>query len=230
MLDGKPIVVIATIGSENPKTGNMIQTWILKSDVVPFLATKDGSDYSICGDCPQRHFLSGSCYVQTFQGPRAVYEAYKRGNYSKKDHIKLATRALVTTPIRIGAYGDPCAVPFEVWASLLAKGCGRHTGYTHQWQRKDCDPRFKTIVMASCDSIADSEKARANGWRYFLMVNDKANMMLDKTVECLSDSKGITCEECSMCNGTIKNETAVSVAIMVHGARAKRFASMNVLR
>jgi hypothetical protein len=32
-LDGKPIVVVATFNSVNDKTGNMVQTWIIRSDM-----------------------------------------------------------------------------------------------------------------------------------------------------------------------------------------------------
>ena len=53
-LDQAPIVVIATMNSSNVKTGNMIQTWILRSDINPVQAVNDGNDYSICGDCPHR--------------------------------------------------------------------------------------------------------------------------------------------------------------------------------
>jgi hypothetical protein len=42
MIDGKPIVVIATVGSANSKTGAMVQTWIMRQDVEPHHALKTG--------------------------------------------------------------------------------------------------------------------------------------------------------------------------------------------
>ena len=39
MLDGAPIVVIATMKTSNRKTGDMVQTWILRSDVNPVEAS-----------------------------------------------------------------------------------------------------------------------------------------------------------------------------------------------
>ena len=60
LLDGQPIVVIAT-GlarlSANPKTGDMVQTWVLCRDVDPFAAIHNGQDVSVCGDCPLRGIL-----------------------------------------------------------------------------------------------------------------------------------------------------------------------------
>ena len=50
LLDGAPIVAIATMQTSNRKTGNMVQTWILREDVSPVEASKAGADASVCGD------------------------------------------------------------------------------------------------------------------------------------------------------------------------------------
>ena len=52
--DGSPIVVIAIMHSGNTKTGDMVQTHIIRSDISPIDAAADGSDYSICGNCKHR--------------------------------------------------------------------------------------------------------------------------------------------------------------------------------
>ena len=49
VLDGAPIVVIATMKSGNTKTGNMVQVWIIRSDMHPVTASKVGADAAICG-------------------------------------------------------------------------------------------------------------------------------------------------------------------------------------
>ena len=41
MLDGAPIVAIAT-DSSNSKTGGMVQTWILRADIDPVTAARNG--------------------------------------------------------------------------------------------------------------------------------------------------------------------------------------------
>ena len=73
LLDGKPIVVIATYSDRNTKTGKVVQTYILRSDIDPREASKTGADFSICGDCtmrgetttyPERKIAKGRrCYV-----------------------------------------------------------------------------------------------------------------------------------------------------------------------
>ena len=60
--------------SANPKTGDMIQTWILRSDMHPLEAIKSGSDYGICGSCIHRGSYDEfgnpidprTCYVNPF--------------------------------------------------------------------------------------------------------------------------------------------------------------------
>ena len=50
LIDGKPIVMIAITASRNTKTGNMMQTYIIRPDIDPMLANKTGADFSICGN------------------------------------------------------------------------------------------------------------------------------------------------------------------------------------
>ena len=82
----KDIVVIATGikgKSKNPKTGDMVQTWVLLKDERPNDAVKSGADSAICGDCKHRPFNGGKCYVNTWQAPLSVWKAYQKGKYSK---------------------------------------------------------------------------------------------------------------------------------------------------
>ena len=54
LLDGKPIVVIATFSNRNKKTGAVVQTYILCRDISPLEASKTGADFTICGNCIMR--------------------------------------------------------------------------------------------------------------------------------------------------------------------------------
>ena len=57
MIDGAPIVVIVNKidnGSANAKTGAIVQTFIIRSDIAPMAALQSGEDESICGDCAHR--------------------------------------------------------------------------------------------------------------------------------------------------------------------------------
>src|SRR5262245_11467075 len=76
---GGPVVVIATFNTANPKTGNLIQSWVLPAEMSPIRAVKEGLDSIVCGDCK---FRSGNgCYVNSAQAPTSVWHAWRRGNY-----------------------------------------------------------------------------------------------------------------------------------------------------
>lgn len=233
MLDLAPIVVIATgfaNGSKNEKTGNMIQTWIMRSDLPPTFAVKCGLDASICGNCPHRGDGTGkarSCYVAVHQAPLNVWKAYKRGTYDRS-----AVSTLRPNPdviewgegqiIRLGSYGDPLAVPWPVWRLFLERAVGR-TGYTHQWR----EPRawsYAEWLMASCDSEADYHEARAAGWRTFRVVKPEGEK-LDGEMWCPAETRGLTCVECRRCRGS--NTRLHNVAIHVHGSKPRVNAFIN---
>ena len=195
-IDGSPIVAIATMKTNNRKTGDMVQTWILRDDVSPIEAVNLGLDIAICGDCPHRWALRRSgkseqaaCYVNVGQAPLAIWRAYKRGAYCDQ----WSPDVFEGRAIRIGAYGDPVAVPIKVWRSMLIKAIG-HTGYTHQWKYARAKS-YKGLLMASVDSLEESLLALSNGWRFF-RIGEKATA---NDIKCPSDR--ISCEQCKLCSG-----------------------------
>jgi hypothetical protein len=233
MLDGAPIVAIATIGSSNEKTGPMVQTWILRADMDPMEASRQAADGSVCGSCPRRWSTGGDCYVTLFQAPLSVWRAWDRegrpGANMDQDKLVALTLASQGHGFRMGSYGDPAAVPAHIWQSILTMVQPRvHTGYTHQW--RTMAPSFhrdwlQDNIMASCDTIQDAEDARATGWRYFLAVSPElVPDVPEKTVLCLAEreTNPRTCETCGICNGTQgKGTPAVSVFLVEHGARSQ---------
>ena len=195
MLDGAPIVVIATMSTSNVKTGQMVQTWILRADINPVEASKIGQDSSICGNCVHRHYNKGACYVNIGQAPNSVYKGYQRGIYpvfSVDDHAHYFSHR----KIRLGAYGDPAAVPFGVMQSIAALGIG-HTGYTHQADHKGFDGRYFELCKVSADTPRQAAKYQKLGAKTF-RVALAGDALASGELECLSDSKGLQCIDC-MC-------------------------------
>ncbi len=225
-LNGAPIVVIATglrRPSANPKTGPMVQVWILPRDVNPHRATRSGEDASVCGDCPLRYQASvarGSgdavCYVRTSDAPSAVWKTYQAGKYPRGRLGLLAGRR-----VRLGAYGDPAAVPFEVWVDHL-EGARGWTGYTHQW--RTCDPRLAGLVMASCDSPLDAARARWSGWRTFRGKLAEEPAYRGEVVCPATEEGGMrsSCDRCLLCDGSSGlMDKRASITITVHGHNGK---------
>lgn len=228
-LDGAPIVVIATGLEEtrNVKTGAVIQTWILRSDIAPTVAAKVGADASVCGDCPSRGRIEGgenidrACYVVLFHSPLSVWSTYKRGRYlTAWDADTFAGRV-----VRLGSYGDPAAVPFHVWSRLLAGAAG-HTGYTHQWSRF---PELAAWCMASCDSERDRLHARLLGFRTFRVRAQGAPVFKSEVICPASREAGAktVCADCRACGGTTAKARA-DIVIEAHGAANKVAAWLRV--
>lgn len=227
-IDGKtPVVCILTgltrNGSRNTKTGTMLQTWILRADMAPGVAVTARLDVGLCGPCIHRKQANGkrSCYVNVWQGPNAIYKAYRNGSYARVTSSTTVQALVAGRAIRFGAYGDPAAVPVAVWRTLARAATG-HTGYTHQWR----SAKFAALApycQASCDSVADVALARAKGFRgAFLVVPQGADVPAD-ALHCpasVERGKLTQCASCLACNGA----GAALVAIQAHGAGARNYA------
>lgn len=227
-IDGKPVMLIATgleSGSRNAKTGDIVQTWILRADISPTDATKSGDDFSICGACPHRgEIVNGqnvnrSCYVTVFQAPLNVFKTAKAGRYAAPS-LDIGAESLAGRFVRLGAYGDPAAIPFDVWAQLL-KGVIRVTGYTHQWQW--ADSRFAQYCMASADNMQEAESARAIGYRVFRVGSPAEKLVKGAEFLCPASEqagKKLSCADCMACGG-LSSPNKASVFIPAHGAVGK---------
>lgn len=221
VLDGKPIICIATIGSKNAKTGNMVQTWIMREDIHPVEAAKALEDSSVCGGCPLRTGLGGACYVALFQAPAQIWKTYQKGKYAEPTKEEIA-QAMDKKAIRLGAYGDPAAVPFEVWENALSNARA-NTGYTHQLNHKNFDARILKYCMVSAETAKQAQKYHSKNLRTFRVITPNAPLFANEIV-CPSESEGMTCLECKKCNSATDGNNP-SIVIEVHGGRFKKHAA-----
>ena len=224
-IDGKPIVVIAVWSSKNSKTGDMVQTYILRSDIDPRDANKYGEDYSICGNCqhkgkptldPDKVLAEGrSCYVNMGQGVLIVFNSFIAGKYP--DHTT-HTKRMDTgkgRKVRIGTYGDGAAAPNYIWSELLAEADG-HTAYSHNGG----DP---VRYMVSADSLEHAQQAWASKYRTFRVIRNVSELQRNEILCPASKEAGYkaTCQSCLLCGGT--SVQAKSIAIPAHGSGAVHF-------
>jgi hypothetical protein len=225
------IVVIATgfaRKSANPKTGDMIQVWILLREINPVQAIKIGVDSGICFDCKHRgkNGKQRTCYVRVANAPLGVWKAYQRGMYPYlpvERFAEMFERRKVRRKVRFGAYGEPVLIPIEVMAELT-RVSGGWTGYTHQWKQSTYAP-YNAFIMASCDTPEEYAAAKIAGWRTF-RVRTADSPLMSNEISCpASDEAGkrTTCERCKLCSGARPNDPRKDVSIIVHGAGAKRF-------
>jgi len=230
LLDKKPIVVIALAKSRNTKTGNMVQTYILRENIDPREANKTGEDFSICGNCPLKGephneptratAKNRACYVNLGQGVLITYKQYKKGAYpiATSDQIKELGRGRV---VRLGTYGDPASVPRKIW-DLLLDDCVHHTGYSHQHDLKDS---YQDITMKSVETIEQAFKSWAQGVRTFRTINNVNEIVKGQEILCPASKEAgrvKTCATCQLCSGSEYNKTNSkgvlknNVAIVLH--------------
>ena len=218
--DNAPIAAIVTgldRASRNEKTGDMLQVWIIRTDIAPQEAVKTGEDKSVCGNCTHRRGHGGlkDCYVIPHQAPLAVYKNFKAGKYptleSDKD-FSIFDDMLV----RFGAYGDPAFIPLSIIKAITSRAAG-HTGYTHQAQNKAIPNRheYRELLHASADSKRHASILQMRGWRTFETRYDTTDTSGQL---CAAEDKGLSCELCQECNGT----SGQSVYILAHGSQSTK--------
>jgi hypothetical protein len=201
-MDGAPIVLIVSgvQYSANSKTGNMLQTFILRQDILPTDAVKTGLDYSTCGNCPHRPILAKGtghavCYVNVGNAANQLWRKYNAGELLRLPSLKL----LEGRKLRMGSYGDPAMVPYSVWNDVL-KACVSHTGYTSQW-REDFAQDFRYLCQASVSSISAQQEALAMGWKTYLNLPKGSEAPVGSVACPNSSDQNIQCLTCGLCNG-----------------------------
>ena len=233
LIDGAPIIVIAIDSARNTKTGRMVQTYILRADIDPRDASKNGADFSICGNCPHRGVTTNdphakqaknrSCYVLLGQGPLIAYRSMLRGIYPEiSGHAAIAAIGAGKL-VRLGTYGDPAAIPSYIWESLISQAAG-HTAYSHQSATSGADFR-PSYMMQSADTESDARAAWEQGRRTFRVVRSVNDIVKGKEILCPASKEAgrrVTCSQCKLCGGNAIK--AKSIAIPDHGPQRKRAA------
>jgi hypothetical protein len=227
LINGQPIVALAQSDSTNSKTGNMIQTFILDATVDPLTASRTGKDESICGSCPHRgtpnnndkgQATNRTCYVTLAHAPLGKYKAYKKGVYGTQNAtLKEIIQFGSLQGVRLGTYGDPCAVPNVIWQALTSKAL-YSTAYTHA----AINPMPESI-MTSTDNLKQSIDAWGRNERTFRVISHVDQLYKRREVLCPASEemgKRATCASCKLCGGS--KISAKSIAIVAHGTSKRK--------
>jgi len=227
LINGEPIVALAQSDSTNKKTGNMLQTFILDATTDPITASRTGLDASICGSCPHRgtpnnndkgQATNRTCYVTLAHAPLGKYKAYKKGVYGTTTATLKEVESFGSLQgVRLGTFGDPCAVPNDIWKALTSKAL-YSTAYTHA----AINPMPESI-MTSTDNLKQSYKAWGKGERTFRVISSIDQLYKRREVLCPASEemgKRATCASCKLCGGSSIN--AKSIAIVAHGTSKRK--------
>jgi hypothetical protein len=150
-----------------------------------------------------------TCYVRVAHGPNASYKKWERDG--KPEAIDLATFK-ASKPVRVGAYGDPAAFPFETWETLAKNN--KLLGYTHQWREVWFDPRHLELFMASVNSSEDrAELKRRYPTARTYRVMKAGETPEEGEIECPWSTRKVQCADCGLCDATIKAKDIAARAI-----------------
>jgi hypothetical protein len=229
-MDAGPIACVVILESRNQKTGPCLQQYIFRADLPPPEAAARGLDASCCGNCglrgrverlPGQPFeltrnVERECYLLLWREVLQVWREYHAGHYPRFTHPGSIRALGYGRAVRLGAYGDPAAVPRYVHEELIADA-RLALGYTHQWRSR---PDLKAFCMASVDSVAEAAEALALGWRCYRTVRVGDVEQLAGEVICpgsVEAGQRLTCIECRHCDGARTGRNG-SVCIRVHGS------------
>ena len=128
--------------------------------------------------------------------------------------------------VRLGAYGDPGAVPVYIWESLISNAKG-HTGYSHHAKMTQPLSEFRSdLYMYSADTEEEALQIWAKGYRTFRLVKTMADINPANEILCPAHElagRRTTCENCGLCGGS--KVEAKNIANIVHGYGSKFFAA-----
>ena len=161
-----------------------------------------GVDAAVCGTCPLRSWrdrqkVSRLCYVNPLP-IGTIYRTLHRGAYPRVTPARAAQQHGAL--LRLGAGGDPAAVPAEVIRELVGGFGGPHVGYTHAWRER---PDLRNVLMASCFSLRERDEANTLGWRAFLVMADISKRPRGVGLCPASKEGGYrkSCAQCRLCCG-----------------------------
>lgn len=231
-INGDIIRGVVTTHTVNTKltdrlNAEVLQLWVLTHETHPVIALREGQDEAVCGSCPLRAWrreekVPRLCYVN----PNPIGSVWRSSNANPIIPARKAVAGSTARLLRLGAYGDPAALPFEVVNDLVreaqAAGVRRFTGYTHQW--RTCDQRFRSLLMASCEGAQESLRAQLWGWRTFSTRRPGELPSPDEIVCPAADEAGnkTTCEKCGLCDGARPGgDLRKNIIIAVHGSAIK---------
>ena len=105
-----------------------------------------------------------ACYVIPWTVPKRMHELYAE---AKAYSFRTARRSVLKAGrhVRLGAVGDPTAVPLHVWEAVVPKKLWGPT-YTQRWIDMPGD-RWRDLAMASVETYGEALLARDMGWRTF---------------------------------------------------------------
>ncbi len=221
---------VATLSLANDKTGLSAQTYHFSSELSPREARLLGVEGERnCQACPLSD-LRG-CYVAG-HSLSSVYKAFLRGSYRVANSWGSWLEGLLALSklagfLRLGAYGNPSLIEGETLSRLFEGLTVPYTAYSRSWLLGPEEQAKSKSMMFSVFTPSEYARAVKTGARAYIPLDSLegfdtvASQGGRRLVECLYSSRGLSCRECKLCNGSSGPEN-VDIFIPLHGALASR--------
>lgn len=194
-----PARILWSARSTNAKTGDVPTAWI--GDTIE-------AARATCAGCP---LLDAGCYAWT-GSPRMAFASIRRSARDTSLPHALRKRAKSARMVRVSAIGDiggeGTATRDDIVARVKAVGLAI-VGYTHRWRDAATRDVWRGLLMASCDTPGDADRARSEGWRAAVVLPSDAPARSvtpagHTVVVCpaqTSDGR-VTCNTCRLCDAS----------------------------
>ncbi len=214
--------ILWTATSTNVKTGSVPTAWVG--------ATEEDCRKS-CAGCP---LYGAGCYAHVgTPGLAAIGVRRVAARSPAKTTLRaaLAGRWAGARMVRVSAIGDVgrCgkAAADAIVGAVRAAGLAV-VGYTHHWREESVAAAWRGRLLASCETMADVDRAISEGWRASVVVPAdyparSSTPSGRPVVVCPAEVKpGVQCNQCRLCDAARPGPV---IAFRAHGSQARKAAA-----
>lgn len=212
------IVVNFQFDTNNSKTGNLVQNYIIPQTWLGTTAKISTlSDTDVCFDCDHSKAKNKTCYVRkgfSEMGLASKVRSLRKIGLENIPELSPELEADLLEAIdgrgvRFGSYGEPILLGEEL-VSKISNRAKFWTGYTHQWHKNNW---AKNYFMASVETELVARASQKLGFRTFFVGSTDSTDFVTCPASKEAGNK-TTCDNCKLCMGT--QSKAKSVKILPH--------------
>jgi hypothetical protein len=221
-MSNKTAGVIWLNQTENAKTGNVPTLYV---------GTNKQEAWESCEGCALRD--ENRCYAwngTVRMGQASLFRSYAADPKRYTFKAAMAKRSPNARMVRLGAIGDPARTnhrALKAHAAAIRKLGMAVVGYTHFHEDK-ANQGLKGTLMASCNDVAQADKAVARGWRATAIVPHDFEPKRfitpagNQAIVCPAQTKPgeISCNSCRLCDASRDTPFKV-IAFKDHGPQAR---------
>jgi len=186
-----------------------------KTDMKTFFA----ADGSVCMDCPfsvsngaklsacyTHKMMQYSGFLSMLRGVHKTHLEWETIPTLSEEIVSKLVSVSANKYVRFGTYGEPSLIDVNLVSEIVAVSKS-HTGYTHQWARKQ---EFAPFFMASVHNAFGESMAAKLGFRSFIAAKENDTKFISCPAAIENGFKS-NCSKCGLCSGSRKGKKSVII-------------------